>query len=159
MHFDPVLIWFLAGLALVLSEFMLPGVIFVFFGFGAWIAATTTWLGLTTGWTMQMLTFAISSILLLVLLRRRFRTRFFGYVGDNQDPTDNIDDLAGQEVTVTDDIRPGAVGQVEYKGAHWGARSETELKAGTAAVIVRAEGITLVVRPHGQIAPEQANDQ
>ncbi len=147
MHFDPVLIWFVAGLALILSEFVLPGVILVFFGMGAWVAAGTTWLGVTPTWTAQLLTFAISSVVMLVGLRRWFRTRFFGYVEGDQSPEDNLDDLAGQEVTVSADILPGETGQVEYKGAAWSARSETAMTAGTPAVIVRTEGITLVVRP------------
>ena len=147
MHLDPVLIWFLAGLALILSEFMLPGFILVFFGVGAWITAVTTWLGLTSGWTSQLLTFAISSVVLLIPLRRWFRARFFGYVGGDQDPEVNLDDLAGHEVLVTMDIQPGEVGKVEYKGATWQARSDTALKAGAQAIIIRADSITLTVRP------------
>ena len=147
MHFDPVLIWFLAGLALIIFEFALPGVILLFFGVGAWIAAVTTWLGLTPSWTPQLLTFAVSSVVLLVGLRRWFRTRFFGYVEDDQSPKVNLDDLAGHEVSVTSDILPGETGQVQYKGAAWSARSDSTLTAGTAAVIVSAEGIILTVRP------------
>ena len=149
MNFDPVLIWVLAGMALILSEFMLPGVILIFFGIGAWITATTTWLGITPGWTAQLLTFAVGSVAMLVLLRRWFRTRFFGYVEGGQDPADNLDDLTGHKVTVIEDIIPGETGQVEYKGASWSARSEVALTAGDAAIIVHTEGITLVVRPRG----------
>jgi len=147
MHFDPVLVWFLVGLALILSEFMLPGFILVFFGVGAWVVAVTTWLGMTSGWTSQLLTFAISSVVLLITLRRWFRARFFGYIGDDQNPEVNLDDLAGQEVVVTADIQPGEIGNVEYKGATWQARSDTALSAGARAAIIRAEGITLIVRP------------
>ncbi len=150
MHFDPVLIWFLAGLALILSEFILPGVILVFFGIGAWIVAVTVWLGATPGWTAQLLTFTISSVILLTMLRRWFRARFFGYVEDDQDPENNLDTLAGHEVLVTTEIIPGETGQVEYKGAAWSARSESALKKGDHAVIVENEGITLVVRPRDQ---------
>lgn len=147
MNFDPVLIWFLVGLALILSEFALPGVILVFFGVGAWLTAGTTWLGITPGWTAQILCFAISSVLLLISLRRWFRTRFFGYVESDQSPEDNLDDLAGHNVTVKTAIEPGITGQVEYKGAAWSARSESRLAAGEAAVITKTEGITLIVRP------------
>ena len=147
MSISPELIWFVAGLALILSEFMLPGIILVFFGLGAWLTALTSSLGLTPGWTSQMLTFAASSIVLLVLLRRRFRSRFFGYVGGDQNPEYNLDDLAGHEVKVTLDIPAGGSGQVEYKGAAWQARSDQALASGANAVIVRTEGITLVVRP------------
>ena len=80
MEFNPVLIWFLAGLAFIIFEFALPGIILVFFGVGAWITSLTTWAGLTPGWTSQLLTFSISSVFLLVLLRRWFRAKFFAHL-------------------------------------------------------------------------------
>ena len=56
-------IWFLAGLVLVLAEFATPGVILVFIGLGAWVAALTTWLGWTEALGAQMGVFAVSSTL------------------------------------------------------------------------------------------------
>ena len=148
MSFNPILVWFLIGLALLLSEFMLPGIILVFFGVGAWIVALTTWIGLTGGTTSQLLVFAVSSILLLVLLRRWFRARFLGHKTGEQDPLHNLDDLTGEAVTVSTAIEPGSgEGKVEYKGASWSARSETPLDAGSRAVGTAVDGITLVVRP------------
>jgi membrane protein implicated in regulation of membrane protease activity len=148
MNFDPILIWFLIGLALVMSEFMLPGVILVFFGAGCWVTALTTWLGLTGSWTSQLLVFALSSVVMLLLLRRWFRARLSGYLGADHDPEANLDDLAGQAVTVTTAIAPGSdAGRVLYKGAEWSARSTTDIPAGSRAVITAADGITLVVRP------------
>ena len=147
MDFNPVLIWFLAGLALIIFEFTLPGIIFVFFGVGAWITSLTTWMGLTPGWTSQLLTFSISSVVMLVLLRRWFRAKFFGHLSGGQDPLANLDDFRGQVVTVTADIDPANGGKVEYKGADWSARCDTALSAGSQAVIESADGITLVVTP------------
>ncbi len=147
MTFDPVLLWFLAGLALILFEFTVPGVILVFFGAGAWITALTTWIGLTGGWTSQLLTFSISSVVLLALLRRWFRVRFFGHLTGGQDPENNLDEFKGQVVTVTVEIDPDAGGKVEYKGADWSARCDTPLPAGSRAVIRSIDGITLVVGP------------
>ena len=148
MTFSPILIWFIVGLALVLSEFMVPGVILVFFGIGAWITTLTTWLGWTNGWTSQLLTFAGSSLLLLIVLRRWFRSRFFGYVGDDHDPESNIDGFEGQVVTVLADIAPDHdEGSVEFKGATWKATSDALIPAGKRAVIVSTSGIKLKVRP------------
>jgi membrane protein implicated in regulation of membrane protease activity len=148
MNFDPVLVWFLIGLVLVLSEFMLPGVILIFFGAGCWVTALTTWLGMTGGMTSQLLVFAISSVLMLTVLRRWFRSRLSGYLAGSQDPEVNLDDLAGEVVTVTTTVSPGNdLGRVLYKGAEWKARSEVEIAAGSRAVITAAEGITLLVRP------------
>jgi membrane protein implicated in regulation of membrane protease activity len=147
MTFNPVLIWFLAGLALVLFEFTVPGVILVFFGLGAWIAALTTWAGLTDSWTSQLLTFSVTSVMLLVFMRRWFRAKFMGHLTGDQDPLENLDEFNGQVVVVTADIDPIGGGKVEYKGADWSARCDTALPAGARAVIQSADGITLVVRP------------
>ncbi len=147
MTFNPVLMWFLAGLALLLFEFTVPGVILVFFGIGAWVTALTTWVGLTGDWTSQLLTFAVSSVLMLVFLRRWFRDRFFGHRTGELDPQDNLDEFKGQVVVVTENIGPESGGKVEYKGADWSARCDTALPAGSRAVILSADGITLVVRP------------
>ncbi len=64
--FNPALLWFLLGLALIFLEFVVPGVILVFFGIGAWAAAVTTYFGLTASFESQLLIFAVASILLLV---------------------------------------------------------------------------------------------
>lgn len=148
MEISPILLWFILGLVLVLSEFVLPGVILVFFGIGAWITTLTVWWGWTGGWPSQLLTFAISSVILLVVLRGWLKGRFFGHVGDRHDPFDNIDSMAGDTVQVTAAIEPdGTGGRVEYKGADWKATAEVPLAVGARARIVSAEGIVLHVEP------------
>lgn len=148
MSFNPLLIWFLIGLALVLSEFMVPGVILVFFGMGAWTVAVTSWLGLTTGSTSQLLVFAVSSVIYLILLRRWFQGRFIGFEADRQNPKDNIDEFQGQLVTVTHDIDPeSGQGKVEFKGAAWSARSEVFIPSHKRARIIGVDSITLLVEP------------
>jgi len=148
MSFSPLLVWFLIGLALVLSEFMVPGIILVFFGMGAWTAAVTSWLGLTTGWTSQLLVFAISSVIYLVMLRKWFQNRFIGFEGDRQNPNDNIDDFQGQIVAVTEDIDQDlGKGKVEFKGAAWSARSQIPISAGQRARVTGVDSITLIVEP------------
>jgi len=147
MDFNPAVIWFLIGLALVLSEFMIPGIILVFFGLGAWIVALGSWLGILNGTTPQLLTFGISSVVLLLLLRRWFQNRFIGFVGDSHNPDENLDDFSGQTVTVTSEIKPDQPGRVEYKGAGWKAVSQEAIPEGQTAIIESVEGITLRVKP------------
>ena len=149
MAFNPVLIWFLAGLVLIILEIFMPGIILVFFGAGAWITCLTTWIGLTGGWTSQLLVWALSSVILLVLLRRRIQAQFEGHIGDSQNLEQDLDEFAGKVVPVTADIRPGSrTGKVEFKGADWQAVADEPLSAGSMAVVVKADGITLQVRPY-----------
>ncbi len=147
MDFNPAIIWFLIGLALVLFEFVLPGIILVFFGLGAWLVALGSWMGILSGTTAQLLVFAISSVFFLVFLRRRFQNRFIGFVGDTHNPAENIDDFSGQSVTVLSAIAPGQPGRVEYKGAGWTAVADVAIAEGNVAVIESVEGITLHVKP------------
>jgi membrane protein implicated in regulation of membrane protease activity len=148
MNLPAELIWFLAGLVLILLEFAAPGVIVVFFGAGAWLTALTTWFGITPGLASQLIVWAVSSVLLLILLRRRLADRFHGFQSEDQDPHRNLDEDIGAQVVVTRDIDPDhREGRVEYKGAEWSALSPVAVAAGRLVEIVRADGVTLHVRP------------
>ena len=64
----PEVIWFIIGLALLISEFILPGVVIIFFGIGAWV---TTIFILIFGISLnyQLVVFISTSLLSLALLR------------------------------------------------------------------------------------------
>jgi len=144
--FDPTLLWFLLGLALIFLEFAVPGVILVFFGIGAWAAAVTTYLGLTASFQYQLVTFALVSIALLVVLRKWIKGRFYGHVANVQDLSKNIDEFTGQSVVVLQDIIPDKRdGAVEFKGARWRAVSDEHIKNGEIAIITGVDGIILKV--------------
>lgn len=146
MTLNPLLIWFLVGLALILVEFMLPGIILVFFGCGAWIVAATTWLGLTGTLWSQLLLFAVASVVLMLCLRRWVRGRFLGFISSEQDPTIDLDDFTGREVRVLQPIAPGSrEGRVEFKGTKWIAVADRPLGKGELARIIAVDGITLKV--------------
>lgn len=134
--------WFLLGLFLLLAEFVLPGVVIVFFGIGAWMAALSSWLGLTPTMTGQNLVFAISSVLLLFGLRKRFHQLLVG------DTTNDAieDEFTGKEVKTLTAVNESG-GKIEVKGSEWNARSAEEIAAGTWVVIERREGLTMYVRP------------
>ena len=72
--FTPEVIWFLIGVGLLLLELVAPGLIFVFFGIGAWITATAL-LGIDLSLNAQLLLFAATSLGSLLLLRRSIRKK------------------------------------------------------------------------------------
>jgi membrane protein implicated in regulation of membrane protease activity len=138
----PELFWFLLGLALLLAEFALPGIIIMFFGIGAWITSLTTWLGITTGAASQNIVFALSSVLLLFILRHRMKKIFMG-----KSTNDAIEDeFTGKEARVRVAIDENDRGKVEIKGAQWNARAQEVIPADTMVIIERREGLTLHVR-------------
>lgn len=138
----PELFWFLLGLVLLIAELALPGIIIMFFGIGAMITALTTWLGITPNATSQNVVFAVSSVVLLFVLRQRLQKIFVGTTTD-----DSVEDeFTGKEARVLYPI-DDAQGKIEFKGAEWNARSSQNCPANTLVVIERREGLTLHVRP------------
>ena len=143
---SPWLIWFLIGLALILSEFAIPGVILVFFGIGAWFAALFAGLGLIDSLGGQIAVFGIVSVVTLFTLRKFFKNWFVGVVSDTSpEGSENLDEYLGKSATALDDIAAGARGKVEFKGAQWNAVATTALVKGERATITALEGLTLTV--------------
>jgi len=147
MEFNPTTIWFILGLILTISEFLVPGVILVFFGVAAWLVAAITYFGLTGSFESQVLLFSITSIVLLFSLRRWIKGKFSGHVSDVQDLSQNLNEFIGKNVLVIKDVMPGKpVGKVEFKGATWNAVSDEYIKSGDWAIIIELDGITLKIK-------------
>ena len=148
---NPTTAWFIAGTVLALLEFAAPGIILIFFAVGAWIVALTTWLGITGSLESQLLVFAVSSVVLLVSLRRWIKGKFYGHVTGVQSPDENLDEFTGRPVKVLEDVVPGRPGgKVEFKGAVWSAVSDEAIGKNEMAVITAVEGISLKIARAGQ---------
>jgi len=141
----PELIWFVAGLVMLLLEFVIPGLIIFFFGVGAFIVALLC-IFFDISINVQLLIFLFSSVLLLVALRRWLSRTFIGHVGFRQDTAENLDDFAGGRAVVTREISPNTPGRVEFHGSHWDAASDEEIPEGTRVEVTGKTNITLKVR-------------
>lgn len=146
MIYDAKIVWFVAGLVMILLEFAAPGVVAVFFGVGAWVVSLALWLGVIESLPVQCVVFAVSSLLLLFLLRR-YVTSWF--VGNTLNQGCNVDEeFIGKKVPVVQAIAGGDdTGKVELKGAQWTAYCEVPMDAGSHAIIVKREGIHFIVEP------------
>jgi inner membrane protein len=142
------LLWFLVGLVLLLSELMMPGFVIVFFGVGAWITAALVAFGLLPNFNAQLLVFLISSLLALVLFRKRGKKYFEGSVSGAMKPGDPFDEIKGQRAVAISAITPkGPGGQVEYHGTPWSAESDVPIAAGQPVEIVERNNLVLRVKP------------
>jgi len=70
------LLWFVAGLVLMLVELAVPRFIVLFFGLGAWITAVVVALGVVDSLSVQLIIFLVSSIVALLLLRKQAAKHF-----------------------------------------------------------------------------------
>ena len=130
-------VWFLIGLAFALLELAIPGLILIFFAFGAFIVSLIC-LVADVSVAVQIIIFVVISVASLLLFRKRLQSRFF---------KKKDDEFAGQHVTVIKKMSALKEGKVEYKGTIWTAKSDHELEEGEVAEITGKESIKLIVKP------------
>lgn len=139
--FSPALIWAITGILLLIAELVAASFILVFLGLGAIIAALTTFFGLTTGINSQLVVFSVSSILMMLLLRKTAKSLFFGI-------NDLAPDYLGQKVKVVKTIPVGGEGTIAYRGSDWIAFSDEpdNINEGDIVEITAMEGIRVKVK-------------
>jgi inner membrane protein len=139
--------WIALGLLLVVLELAAPGgFYFIFFGIGALTVGLLSAFDAAGPAWAQILLFSLLSLLSLVL----FRARILGKLQGNKRAGD-MDTLVGEVGTLSEELPAGGVGKVELRGTAWSAKntSHATLKRGERCVVVRVEGLTLVVGPEG----------
>jgi len=141
----PEIIWFLVGLALLIIEFMLPGLIIAFFGVGAIIVAIVC---LITDISVeaQLIIFIVASVLSLLCLRSWLKGIFIGHVKGRQDMTEDLKEFVGERAVVVEKISPKAGGRVELHGTNWTAEADAEIPEGTAVEVTGKDNLTLKVK-------------
>ena len=147
MHpLSPVSFCLLAGIALIVAEFVVPGVMICFFGIAAVILAGVYALvpGLPTAAALAL--YIVLSLAMVFGLRRFLPNTFRGRTSvEAGDPDD--DGVAGCHVRVAEAIVPDVPGKVEFRGSLWTAAAETAVPAGETVEVVRRDNLTLHVRP------------
>jgi membrane protein implicated in regulation of membrane protease activity len=140
----PELFWFILGLILFLMELAIPGFFIFFFGLGAWVTAIVCLIG-EPGTNLQIIIFAITSVLSLIGLRRIIQKKFFYSKGNQSEEVE--DEFTGKEALAVTDITPGKNGKVEFKGTTWKAESSTEIKHGQTVIVIEKDSFKLIVEP------------
>lgn len=141
---NPVVVWFLVGLVLLLAELVLPGLVIFFFGIGAWIAAICAY-AFDVSVNTQLLIFLVSSVLSLALLRKSIKKRFTDLrKGKDHD----LDEYVGKTAVALEDFDTDGRGKVSFKGTTWDAESKhLGIIKGQRLIIRRFESIRLFVEP------------
>jgi membrane protein implicated in regulation of membrane protease activity len=140
----PELVWFIIGLFLFLLELVLPGFVIFFFGVGAWLTALLCLIA-NPGINLQVIVFAITSVLSLLLLRKMIQNRFF--FSKEELSKEVEDEFSGKEAMAVTDFEPGNNGKVEFKGTTWKAESLSSIHKGDKVIIKEKEDFKLIVKP------------
>lgn len=162
MWFDNVLngyaFWLLLGLALLISEFFVPGLVAVFFGIGALIVGLLTLFGVIDSLAAQLLCFGLISLVALFGLRRHCTRWLKGTVAGRAAQDMDSAGLLNQRVIVLTEFVDG-IGDVQLNGAKWDAESSEPLSVGDTAWVIGSSGIVLKVSKHqGGRFPDVSNN-
>lgn len=136
--------WIVFGLLLLLSEWVLPGLVALFFGIGAILVGLLTAAGLVQTLPAQLALFAVLSLASLFLLRRHCQRWMRGAVGESAERDYEDNTLVGRRAIVREPFVEGR-GIVELNGSRWKADSSEELKVGDPVWVTGTIGILLHV--------------
>lgn len=143
---EPWFLWALLGILLVGAETFIPGLAIIFFGLGA--LATALLCALPAGAASpaaQAVFWTLSSLLSLVLLRKRFKRLLKGTIFYRQGE-DEVDGLAGEAAVVLERVSQDSPGRVRFRGTSWKAVAYLEsFEPGETVRVVSREGLALVV--------------
>lgn len=144
---DLAIVWLIAGLVLMLMEFVIPGFVIFFFGLGGIVTGVAVWLfpSIEGSIVAQGLCFAVASVATLVLGRRCFRNLLGGKTVVTHADADD-DGFVGTPVVVTEAIRPPLAGRVMLNGVEWSATADRAIAKGEMAIVAARDNITLRVR-------------
>ncbi len=146
----PEFFWLIVGVVLLLLEFLVPGVILVFFGIGGILTAILVWTGIIESYAGQLIVFGATSLVLLFLLRRTLSRHFRGGVTRQAD-YDERAEYAGKTARVIRRIVPNSSeGRIHFEGAEWNAESDETIEIGALVEITGKENITYTVRALSQ---------
>ncbi|MBW7859110.1 MAG: NfeD family protein [Leptonema sp. (in: Bacteria)] len=127
-------------------EPFVPGLIVIFFGFGAVIVSALTYLGILDSLAAQSIVWAISSLFLIIVLRKQV-ARYFPSLEKKEETADDLVNKVG--VTINKIDSQNTDGRVRVSGTTWKAVSmsgevilpETEIR------VVSQDNLILYVEP------------
>lgn len=138
---NPAIIWIIFGIAGLLIELVVPGLIIVFFGIGALLTGFTYWIH-PFSFEYQLLIFLSSSVILLLLFRKTLKKSFFDKTDSKKD--DLEEEFVGKQAEAIADFVAGA-GKINFKGTTWNATSHDDIKQGDIVTIQQRDSITVIV--------------
>lgn len=135
--------WMILGAVLLCVELFAVDAQFylVFLGVSAAIVGFAALFGISDPEWGQWLAFVVLSLFFFFTFRRTL------YQKIRTGGEDYRASIAGDFITIVEDLEPGAHGRTEFRGSKWSVHNvgTTTIVAGTRATVLKVEGLTLHV--------------
>lgn len=125
------IVWFSIATVFFLIEIFTPTFIVIFFSGGALIAGALALLDVPV--TTQVVVFSVSSILLLLLFRKKLPKVFTSSTEENDALKDSSENAIA---LVVEDIMPTAAGRIKFQGTFWNAEADEHMASGSVVLII-----------------------
>jgi inner membrane protein len=132
------LIWFIAAVLILTGEMMIPGVFLLFFAFGAFAVSLIN-LFIDLPLFADLSIFLSVSVISLILLRKKFKSTFFGRLGISK----SQEQFLGKKAIVKN--IDGEKIRVELNGTLWNATTEDNLEIGEEVMIISRKSLIFKV--------------
>jgi membrane protein implicated in regulation of membrane protease activity len=136
-------LWLVVGLALFAGEQFVPtGLYLLFFGVSAALVGLIGFVGLVTDLPLQLLLFAVFSLVSLVAFRGGLAARL------HSGGTTGLAELVGETAVALGPVSTNAVGSAELRGAIWRMRNvgKFDVAEGQRCRVEQVDGLELWVR-------------
>lgn len=139
---EPITLWIVIGVLLLVAEILSVSFYSIFFGIGALVTALFIYMGLADDLTAQLLIFGVASMGSLLIFRKKLLEVFNK---NTKEFKEIVDDFA----KVSHSIPAHGEGKVFYRGADWIAYTDADhsIEKDARVRIKKIDGIKLIVDP------------
>lgn len=155
--YDLFTLWFIAGVALMLLELVVPGGIVVFLGMSAVLVSLLLYTGIIDGWLSAFTVWFIGSLALFFSLRGLVNKLLPAHI--ERGKTDEDLDAYNEIAVVSQPIPAQGEGRINFRGSTWSARAHQAQQAidvGTQVRVVLRDNLVWLVEPLVDVEPADA---
>ncbi len=154
---NPIIIWAIVGLFLMLAELVIPGGIVFFLGAAGILVATGLQFGFIEGWVEALTTWFVASLVLLLSFRNLMQKMVGGEISHGN--TEEEMDIYGKVAKVVQTIGPGEdAGRIDFQGSSWTAKSDGQIiEKGELVKVISHQNISVLVEPLSDVEKFELN--
>jgi len=131
-------IWFIVGAILIALEVFAPGMVIIWFGFGALVAGLVALLG--GGIVLQIIVFIIISVVSVLIAKKLLKKK------EKAGRKVGAERLIGKKGRVLVDIAPGEFGRVKVESEEWLAGADEKIPVDSWIIVEKLDGAHLYVK-------------
>jgi inner membrane protein len=138
-------VWLVIGIVLILSEFILPGLVVIFLGISALLISPLVYSEIITDPVIQTVAWLIVSVILILLFREQFAAKFPSL--ERKTYGKDSDEITGKSAEVMERITATEAGRIRINETTWYAKADQLIEPGEWVTVTSRDNLLLHVRP------------